>query len=215
MINDHHTKLKGDIAVATTYLNLIKKGYIVSLPATEHAPYDLICDIGSKILRIQVKCRATGDIPKFNNWSDKNGNHKIKIDPTKFDYFALVNGDYSIVCYPLSSMVGNKMNYTIPNTFHLYHWYENYLDFKETVQPKVKNNNVDRSNYAPNWISKIEWPNKERLHELVYEMPVTKLASILGVSDSAIYKKCKYYGISKPPRGYWAKIYASENNEIK
>ncbi len=32
-----------------------------------------------------------------------------------------------------------------------------------------------------------------------------QLAEQFGVSDVAISKWCKRYGIAKPPRGYWAK----------
>ena len=42
-------------------------------------------------------------------------------------------------------------------------------------------------------------------------MPTTKVAEILGVSDSAIAKRCKLLGVEKPPRGYWAKIYSKNN----
>lgn len=49
---------------------------------------------------------------------------------------------------------------------------------------------------------------KEELSSLVWELPTTKIASMYGVSDVAVAKRCKKFGISKPPRGYWAKIYS-------
>lgn len=49
---------------------------------------------------------------------------------------------------------------------------------------------------------------EEELSKLVWELPTTKIADIYGVSDTAISKRCKLFGISKPPRGYWAKKYA-------
>lgn len=45
----------------------------------------------------------------------------------------------------------------------------------------------------------------EELSKLVWEMPTTKIAEIYNVSDVAISKRCKKYGIKKPPRGYWMK----------
>ena len=48
----------------------------------------------------------------------------------------------------------------------------------------------------------------EELEQLVWEMPTVKVAKLLGVSDKAIEKRCKQYGIKKPPRGYWAKLQA-------
>ena len=36
-------------------------------------------------------------------------------------------------------------------------------------------------------------------------LPRTTLAKELGVSDSAIAKRCRIRGISQPGRGYWSK----------
>jgi len=52
---------------------------------------------------------------------------------------------------------------------------------------------------------KIDWPTKEKLEKLVWEMSTVQLAKKLGVSDKAVEKRCKKYGIQKPPRGYWNK----------
>jgi len=49
------------------------------------------------------------------------------------------------------------------------------------------------------------WPSKEKLQKLVWKKPTTQIAKDLGVSDKAIEKRCKKYGIEKPPRGYWSK----------
>ena len=45
----------------------------------------------------------------------------------------------------------------------------------------------------------------EELQKIVWEKPTSILAKELGVSDVAIAKRCKKFGIKKPPRGYWAK----------
>lgn len=55
-------------------------------------------------------------------------------------------------------------------------------------------------------------PSKEELTKLVWDMPATAVAALFGVSDSAVSKRCKLLGISKPPRGYWAKV---ESGAIK
>lgn len=54
-------------------------------------------------------------------------------------------------------------------------------------------------------------PTKEELEKLVWEMPTAKLATIFKVSDKAIEKWCKKYNITKPPRGYWAKLKAKDD----
>ena len=52
---------------------------------------------------------------------------------------------------------------------------------------------------------KVKRPSKEDLQQLVWTKPTTQIAKDFGVSDKAIEKWCKAYGIQKPPRGYWAK----------
>lgn len=52
--------------------------------------------------------------------------------------------------------------------------------------------------------TKIDWPPLEEMAVLVWKEPRSTLAKILGVSDQAIAKHCSKFGISQPPRGYWA-----------
>jgi hypothetical protein len=60
--------------------------------------------------------------------------------------------------------------------------------------------------YFPrNMIRKVERPSKDDLSVLVWTIPTNKIAKQYGVTDKAIEKWCKYYKISKPPRGYWQK----------
>lgn len=133
--NTHHTKLKGDIAVAAVIFDLTKKGYIISEPMSENAPYDLICDTGEKLLRIQVKYRENETIPHKTSWADKNGSHSKIIDTSKIDYFALVNKDF-LICYPPVSMAGKTIRFKIPiGYYNPYHFYEDYLDFKNKIEP--------------------------------------------------------------------------------
>ena len=49
---------------------------------------------------------------------------------------------------------------------------------------------------------------REELERLVWEKSTTEIAKELGVSDTAIAKRCKSFGIEKPGRGYWAKQYS-------
>ena len=52
---------------------------------------------------------------------------------------------------------------------------------------------------------KVIRPCKEELEKLLWEKPTTHLAKNFNVSGKAIEKWAKIYGITKPPRGYWAK----------
>jgi hypothetical protein len=59
---------------------------------------------------------------------------------------------------------------------------------------------------------RVERPSKEELEKLIWEIPTSQLALRFGVSDVAIAKWCKSYGITKPQRGYWAKKNHSEKS---
>lgn len=46
-------------------------------------------------------------------------------------------------------------------------------------------------------------PTKEELEKLLWQKPTTLIGSDYGVSDKAVEKWSKSYGLTKPPRGYW------------
>ena len=62
---------------------------------------------------------------------------------------------------------------------------------------------------------KTERPDKVTLERLLWERPTTTLAKEFGVSDKAIEKWSKRYGIEKPPRGHWAKQMPKAKNLFK
>ena len=49
-------------------------------------------------------------------------------------------------------------------------------------------------------------PGKKELEDVIWKLPTTQIAKKYNVSDKAVEKWAKYYGIKKPPRGYWAKV---------
>jgi len=58
--------------------------------------------------------------------------------------------------------------------------------------------------------SKGNWPAPDQLREWVQTQPVVQIAKLIGVSGSAVKKRCKYLGIPTPSRGYWAKVKAQK-----
>ncbi|MFX0101634.1 MAG: hypothetical protein ACFFCS_18835 [Candidatus Hodarchaeota archaeon] len=56
---------------------------------------------------------------------------------------------------------------------------------------------------------------KEELEKEVWEKPSEQIAKEQGVSGRLITKKCRQYGIDKPPRGYWAKKSSEDKKKIK
>jgi hypothetical protein len=47
---------------------------------------------------------------------------------------------------------------------------------------------------------------------MIWETSVLEVSQKFGVSDVAVAKWCKKYGIPRPPRGYWAKKNQSKNS---
>lgn len=53
---------------------------------------------------------------------------------------------------------------------------------------------------------KTTWPSKEELNKMLWVIPTSQIAIKYQVSDVAVAKWVKNYGLTKPPRGYWQKI---------
>lgn len=89
----HHTKVKGDIAVAKVVYEFTKAGYFVFTPTSEHCPFDLIIYKDYKLIRLQVKYRETKDGKITLNfrscWADKNGTHNVQINKADVDYWCV------------------------------------------------------------------------------------------------------------------------------
>ena len=77
------------------------------------------------------------------------------------------------------------------------------LAFK--VPPSHKNRRVYHNDTCRRLASRKFEIDPEELRQLVWEIPTTQIASLYGVSDKAIEKRCRALGISKPPRGYWTR----------
>lgn len=48
-----------------------------------------------------------------------------------------------------------------------------------------------------------DWPADSELSNLVWSKPSTEVSKDLGISESALRKRCRKRGIAKPGRGYW------------
>jgi hypothetical protein len=208
----HHTKDKGDLAVAKVIVDLTEKGYGVYLPISEHTKADLIAENG-EVYRIQVKHSIDGFLRNVNGWADKNGSHTSKYKENDFDYYALYLKPLDKIIYAHIKYGGKKIRFTMPKSSGEYFWYEDFLEFKENVEKRKITSDMILTRKGTKRNDKIFWPQKEELEKLVWEKPTAILAEELGVTDSAIGKKCRSLGIIKPSRGYWAKKNSSNNKE--
>lgn len=206
----HHTKDKGDIASAIVIADLTKKGYSVFIPLSEHLPFDLIAYKEKQTYRIQVKYSSDGFIKNSSSWADKTGNHRHLYKQEDFDFYAVYLPEKETVVYPSIEFGGKTISTSFPGSASSFYWWEDFRAFTTSAKKRtlsefglVANTTANLKNTPARF--KIEWPSKEELERLVSEMPTSKLASQLGVSDSAIGKRCKQLGIKKPERGFWAK----------
>ncbi|MEM6631868.1 MAG: group I intron-associated PD-(D/E)XK endonuclease [Bacteroidota bacterium] len=74
----HHTKTLGDLGVLKAQVDLYEKGFWVSIPLTEHAPFDLIITRSGNSRTVQVKTRNVNsrgslEISFRQSYSTKNG----------------------------------------------------------------------------------------------------------------------------------------------
>ena len=92
-MGSHHTKDKGDLGVAKVFADLASKGYLVLLPATEHAAFDLVAYDEARFVRVQVKYRSARNgaikVAFRSLWADRNGTHIRKLDKTEVDAVAI------------------------------------------------------------------------------------------------------------------------------
>lgn len=72
--------------------------------------------------------------------------------------------------------------------------------------PSCKKWLIFRNNSYPRSASQKFEIDPEELHEIVWEIPVTEIATLYGVSTKVIEKRCRAFGISQPPRDHWATL---------
>lgn len=89
----HHTKDKGDLAVLKAQADLCEQGYMVCIPLTEHAPFDLVVYKEGRFRRVQVKyksvCRGAVQVNFRSYWADRNGSHRKDTNKSEVDIFCI------------------------------------------------------------------------------------------------------------------------------
>lgn len=102
MMNQHHTKTKGDLGVLKAQADLCIKGFLVCIPLSEHAPFDVVAYRNGTFKRIQVKGRSLRQgklaVRFEHSYSDRTGVHTRKIDLNSFDVYCVYCFDND-TCY--------------------------------------------------------------------------------------------------------------------
>lgn len=101
----HTKKTKGDIGVGYAIATMTEQLWNVSLPITEHAPYDLIAERGGVCKRVQVRyCTPENgkmSIKLRSCWNDRHGTHIRKRQKGDFDTICAYNPENK-KCYFLN-----------------------------------------------------------------------------------------------------------------
>lgn len=133
ILNEIQHKHKGIIAEQAVSLEAIQRGWTVSIPIGNNAPYDLIIDTGSKLLKIQVKS-AWYDSSK-NNYMANTRMSKTNRKIYKQVHYCEGDFDFAIIYVP-----DTKDFYIIPITV--------FLSFKSSVliqSPSAKRQRKSRA----------------------------------------------------------------------
>lgn len=196
----HHTKTKGDIAVAKTILDLTLKGYPVFSPLfSEHLPYDLIVEVDKQLFKIQVKYRADGSLASNTSWSDKNGSHQRKYEKGDFDYYALYLPDKDVVVYPSIDFAGKVITTKISTSIAGFYWYEDFLGFTTKAQKKTyRDFGYTTSRNEEGLFEQIKMPSKEELELVLKDKTIEEAAKAFGVCDKTFRRWQKSFMLSKP-----------------
>lgn len=116
----HHTKDKGDLAVAEVVADLIRHGVQVCLPISEHLPFDLIAISPSmrELRRVQVRYVSAKDgairTTLRRTHADRHGVHIRRIKLEEIDAFAIFCPDMDEVYYVLTEeLLGLRREFSL------------------------------------------------------------------------------------------------------
>ncbi len=115
-MKQHHTKNKGDLGVLKAQAAFCAQGYLVCLPLSEHAPFDLVVYKSNVFKKVQVKTRSidrSGCLSvRFEHfYSDSKGLHSKKVDFGEIDLYCVycLDNDQCYYFDPKSAVPGTTM----------------------------------------------------------------------------------------------------------
>ena len=127
-----NTQTRGWATEASVIAKCITKGYRVSVPFGDHAPYDFVLDVNGKLLRIQVKMiykaysKRKGYVANFKKARCVNGRnrHYTKED---CDFIISYSNEHDVAfIFPVEKIIDRWSAFVYPkkserkNTSHLF-----------------------------------------------------------------------------------------------
>jgi hypothetical protein len=77
------------------------------------------------------------------------------------------------------------------------------LFYTNALRKKSRKNVYCSQECAHRATHRCDWPSKEVLEKMVWEIPSKQIGINYGVSDKTVERWCRKYGIAKPYPGYW------------
>jgi hypothetical protein len=200
----HRTKDKANIATAKAILDLMNKGHEILTPFSDHLTFDLVAYRGGQFLRLQVKYSVLGTLGESTGWSNSRCKHRRRYTKEDFDYYAAYLPEVDCVVYPSVAFAGCRISQRVPKSGVTFYWYEDFLDFTDSAPRRTyRDFGADEPDCLPPTARKVVWPTREELSELIWKIPLTKIAEQFGVTDKAVARWVSVYDLETPPRGYW------------
>lgn len=195
-MKNHHTKSKGDIGLTQVIADLTKRGYGVSLPISEHLPYDIIMDHNNILKRIQVKYSVNGIITGACSYLSNSGSvrHFYKLDD--FDIYAMYIPKIEKCVYipNMKLIVGITIRFNYPKNNRLFHWWEDFQNPEIISIPKQRRLSELDNNYFKSLKPKIgkrkviNRPDYQTLKNEINILGYVGTGKKYNVSDNAIRK---------------------------
>lgn len=197
----HHTKNKGDIGLTKVIADLTEKGYFVSLPISEHLPYDLIIDDGECLKKLQSKYRKSGIVNNKTYYSTKNGLFVNAYNGNDFDVYGIYIPSVDKCVYVPNfseKRVSITIRFNLPKSNIPFHWWEDFKNPNIIELPsmrtltdfggEVKNKHLGLRKQNLNNRRVKERPTLEVLKHEIEEYGYVGTGKKYGVSDNAIRK---------------------------
>lgn len=145
----HKTKFYGDIGIGKVISDLYCKGISVSIPISEHLPYDLVADINGRLVKIQVKFSSTGVIKMDGTFLTTKGNNYHRYGLKDFDYFGLYYAPKDVVLYPSITFGGYTIRSSLPKNGNQFYWYKDFLFFTDDATRWTRKAFIERYGRVP------------------------------------------------------------------
>ncbi len=201
MYNQVSTSSKGDGGLFEIMSDLHSRGYFLSLPISQHLPYDLIADDGKgNLLKIQSKFTNNNKINGGTNYMTASGTKSKLYTQNDFEFYGVYLNDIKRCIYipNMRQFKSLTIRTTMPNSYIKFYWWEDFLSIPCNNIPNKRS--VKDFGFMPDLklerMSRVKnKPNKEQLFEMLRCETFTSIGKIFNVSDNAVRKWAKKYNI--------------------